>query len=126
MRVARWLGSLTPIRWLSRRPWTLAMVMWVVLAVPGFVVVQHNNAVTEGFVDCLTGWANETSGRSSVLTKATQDRDEAIGRVIRDAAHGDRDAIIRDLALYVEVDDARRALLAANPIPDPPVLRCRR
>lgn len=121
------------VRWLAARPWTLAMVTWLILAIPGFLVVQRNNSVTEdngrrtdAFVECLTDWANETSGRSSVLTKATQDRDEAIGRILRDAANRDGEAIVRDLALYVKVDDDRRALLAANPIPDPPVLRCRR
>lgn len=114
------------MRWLAARPWTLALVTWVVLAVPGFVVVQGNNARSDNFVDCLTRWANETSDRSSVLGKASQDRDEAESRVLRDAARGDRDSIIRDLADYVRLDDARRTLLAENPVPEPPHLRCRR
>jgi hypothetical protein len=102
------------------------MVTWVVLAVPGFLVVQANNTRSDRFVDCLTEWANETSGRSSLLGKASAERDEAVSRVLRDAARGDRDALIRDLVEYVRVDDARRALLADHPVPEPPNLRCRR
>ena len=111
---------------MTRRPWTLALVTWVVLAVPGFVVVQRDHDRSDRFVDCLTDWANETSGRSSVLGKASQDRDDAVSKVLRDAARADRDALIRDLAYYVQLDDARRALLAEHPVPEPPTLRCRR
>lgn len=114
------------VRWAAARPWTLALVTWVVLAVPGFVVVQADHDRSDRFVDCLTNWANDTSGRSSLLGKASADRDEAVSNVLRDAARGDRDALIRDLAAYVTADDAWRALLAQNPIPEPPTLRCRR
>lgn len=114
------------VRWAAARPWTLALVTWVVLAVPGFVVVQADHDRSDRFVDCLTNWANETSGRSSLLGKASQERDDAESDVLRDAARGDRAALIQDLAKYVDTDDSRRALLAAHPVPEPPTLRCRR
>lgn len=120
------MAAVRVVRWMAGRPWTLALVTWVVLAVPGFLVVQADHDRSDRFVDCLTNWANDTSGRSSLLGKASLERDEAESDVLRDAARGDRDALIRDLARYVTKDDARRELLAKHPVPDPPTLRCRR
>lgn len=121
-----------PARWLAKRPWTLALVTWVILAVPGFLVVSNNNNATEEngrrtdqFVKCLTEWANESADRTRALGAVRKPLDDAEKAVLLAAAHADRVGIIQGLADYVKAANDYDAGLAAHPVPEPPNLRCR-
>lgn len=133
--IPRWgvrLAGSHPAQWLARRPWTLALVTWVALAVPGFVVVSNNNSITEEtgrrtdvFVKCLTEWANESADRTRALTNTRKPLDDAERAVLLAAAHADREGLVRGLADYKTASEKYEADRELHPVPDAPSLRCR-
>lgn len=112
-----------------------ALVVGVlVLASLALVRTSDNVADQHKLTECLTVWANASTGRMTKLTTRNQDRLDALDVVIRDVALlSSRDPKVRasmrvkfyrDLDEYVEASDSYKKALKANPIPESPKLSC--
>lgn len=106
------------------RPWLLALILVVVLVIPGFLRVQQIANKTDDVVACINDWADRTAIRSSALAAANADKNTALDALLRAAAAGDVAALRTDLTTYVTASDRFNAVVKANPVPQSPKLTC--
>lgn len=113
-------------RWIALRdrPWLLALILVVVLVIPGFLRVQQISTKTDRVVACISDWADRTAVRSAALSQANADKNTALDTLLRAAATGDVTALRADLTAYVVASDKFNAVVKANPVPQSPKLTC--
>lgn len=106
----------------------------LVLASLALVRTSDNVSSQRNLTECLTNWANVTTGRTSTLTRRNQDRLNRLDIVIRDVALGQskdpkvravlRTKFYKDITAYVKASDRYNDALKAHPIPRSPKLAC--
>lgn len=74
--------------------------------------------------NCLRDWANKTTARSAALTGLSQQRQDALDVVLRDAFAGDQTKTREDFTKYLAVSDSYKAQSAATPVPPAPTYNC--
>lgn len=117
--VKKWL-----IEGIDRRPWLFGLILVVLIAVPGFSIYSIQDSKQDKLINCISIWADEITGRSSVLTEASRKRINAEDEVLRAAAAGNRTNVLEKLQLYVSASDFYNSELNRHPIPESPKLRC--
>jgi hypothetical protein len=112
------------VRWLSGHPFAVMLLMLAVVFVPGFLRLEQLAREQDRIIACTQAWGDATVARSSLLGGLAGVRADALDRLVRAVATRDEAEFAAALAAYLEASDAYRAALAANPVPEPPSLRC--
>jgi hypothetical protein len=112
------------VDWLRDRPYTVMLLMLALVFVPGFVRVEGLARQQAEIVECTQAWGDATVARSNVLGGLAGDRTDALDRLVRAVASQDEQEFAAALAAYLAASDAHREALVANPVPEPPSLRC--
>jgi type II secretory pathway pseudopilin PulG len=112
------------VRWLSGRPFVVMLIMVAVVTVPGFLRVQGIAREQERIIECTQAWGDASVERTTLLGGLAGDRTDALDRLVRAVASQDEEQFAMALAAYLAASDAYRDALVANPVPEPPSLRC--
>lgn len=150
-RIFRWRDRVTGAA--RNHPFLLALVVFLIAAVPAYLRVQHitdSQARTsqqltqqqhdrDAFTACIASWADQYTARAervSKLNKATADALAANTRtwntVVADLIRKDQAALAQDIPIYQKAAEAWNAAakasteaLRTDPIPDAPKFQCR-
>lgn len=120
-------------------PFLLALIVFLAVAVPGFVRVQQVSDEQGDQGRCLASWADQYTARAeritginSVTTTAQGAYIHALNITLDDAIRKDQAALARDLPAYEKaaVDyeataGMSKAAIARDPIPPAPKFQCR-
>jgi hypothetical protein len=111
-------------RWLRDRPLFAALLMLVVVAVPGFVRVESVARQQSEIITCVQAWGDASVARTALLGGLAQARADALDELVRAVAKQDEQEFAAALAAYLAASDEYRTALAEHPVPEPPSLRC--
>lgn len=92
--------------WLDRRPWLLALIVVLVVAVPGYVRMEQIANQQGEMLECVRDWADATTERSERLTAINEELLKA-----RDAVFSEMETYLRDIT-----NPARRAQADIRPL----------
>lgn len=123
-RAWRWLWG-----WLAEHQFVAAIVVVTLVVGAAFWRDVQKEEEKDAFVACVARWANESSARVTALDAVRGARDSAADGLWRDFQRQlqgppDRARFERLLVDYVTLSDGLRAAREANPVPDPPRIRC--
>lgn len=110
--------------WVRDRPWLIALVVFMLVVIPGFVRVEQLNRRTDQLVACISDWADRTANRSVALTQANLDRSDALDALIRTVTTRDAALFQEKLTDYITASDHFKAVSKQNPAPPSPKLLC--
>lgn len=114
----------------ARHPWTAALVMGVVISVPGWIAWQLERDERAELQGCIQSWADRSTTRSNHLAGPGQQVDDADAQLWREIAgqfrsgEADRAAFDRSLQAYLDAVDRLAAARRNNPVPITPSLVC--
>jgi hypothetical protein len=111
-------------RWLRDRPLFAALLMLVVVAVPGFLRVEGVARQQAELITCVQAWGDASVARTALLGGLAQARADALDELVRAVAEQDEQQFAAALAAYLAASDEYRTALAEHPVPEPPSLRC--
>jgi hypothetical protein len=112
------------VRWLRDRPLFAALLMLAVVAVPGFLRVESVANQQAELITCVQAWGDASVARTALLGGLSAARSDALDELVRAVADQDQEQFAAALAAYLAASDAYRDALVANPMPEPPSLRC--
>lgn len=119
--------------WLRHHPWLMALVLVVVVALPGALALSGQAAQRDELTACLTRWADASSARAAALGSARHEVDDAEAQLWRTVARltaagqsgpSAQQEFTAALAARVRAADAYDAGLRDHPVPAPPRLSC--
>lgn len=98
----------------------LAVTVLLCVAV-GYLAVRTSSSVS-----CIRDWGNASSQRTTVLTRLSNSRQDALDTVLRDllAAKPDQATVLRDSQVYLKVSDQYRQATKDNPPQALPSFSC--
>lgn len=112
------------LKFFSDKPWLLALIIFTIVVIPGFIRVEQINRRLDDTVYCMKNWADATVRRTTILTEANNLRNNASDDVLLAAARADRDLLVKKLNDYKAASDNYKSALNNNPIPESPKLIC--
>ena len=110
--------------WAAAHPFLTNLLVLVAVVSPGYFVMQDLRSHDREIIDCVTEWADASTGRSETLTQLNQNRTSSLDLLVRAIAMSDRQLFRDRLTDYIEASDEYERALAQNPVPESPKIEC--
>lgn len=117
-------------RWLSRRPWVMALLLLVLVTGPPAFVLWQFNERQQAVIQCFTDAFDKLVARSEAIEGPARERTTAledIFRALRPSGPGqppNREAGQEAYQRFLETSDRLRDAQDKNPIPPRPKVTC--
>lgn len=113
-------------RLIDRHPIVTALIVLVLVAVPGYVRLEQISRGQDRLLECIADWSTDTADRQTLIGELDRQREDALDRLVRTmpSRFASPPFFRRVLGEYIETSNAYQRAYDDNPVPEPVTSRC--